>query len=88
MTIVGDEMIKQMGGVIAGTSEIQGITCEVWDIDPYKTELSMWKGITMGERSHPNNIPVARTCVSIDTTSEIPLEKMVLPKHIELIKAN
>ncbi|MEO1257288.1 MAG: hypothetical protein AAFZ15_00765 [Bacteroidota bacterium] len=88
MTVVGDEMIKQMGGIIAGTSEIQGLTCEVWDIDPYKTELSMWKGITMGERSHPNNIPVARTCVSIDTTSEIPLEKMVLPAHIELVKAN
>lgn len=88
MTIVGDEMIKNMGGVVMAKVQIRGVECDVWDVDNYKTELSMWKGITMGERSHPENLPVARTCILLDTTSAIPLEKMILPEGVKLIQAN
>ena len=88
MTIVGDEMIKNMGGVSAGISKIQGVICEVWNISPYKTEISMWKGITMGELSKPASVEVKRTCVSLDTVSAVPLEKIVLPRQAELIEAN
>jgi hypothetical protein len=88
MTVVGDEMIKNMGGVVLAKVKIRGVECEVWDVDNYKTELSMWKGITMGERSHPENLPVARTCILLDTTSAIPLEKMMLPEGVKLIPAN
>ena len=84
MTIVGDEMIKNMGGIPNGTKEVRGVECQVWNIEEYKTELSMWKGITMWERSTPNNIPVARSCILLDTTSAIPLKKLVLPDHIKV----
>ncbi len=84
MTVVGDEMIKNMGGVPNGIKEVRGVECQVWNIENYKAELSMWKGITMWERSTPNNIPVARSCILLDTTSAIPLEKLVLPDHIKV----
>ncbi len=83
MTIVGDEMIKRMGGVEDGTSKVMGMDCQIWDIDKYKTVLHMWKGITMKERAYPENIPVARTCISLDTTAPPRLEKMVLPANIK-----
>lgn len=88
MTIISDKMIKRMGGKIKGTNQIRGVKCQVWGIDQYDTEISMWKGLTMGERSAPNDIPVARTCILLDTTSVVPLEKMTLPKGAKLIKVN
>ena len=87
MTIVGDEMIRRMGGVVKGTSQIRGVTCQVWSIETYKTELSMWKGITLGERSKVNNQPLTRTCILLDTISEIPLDKLTLPKEVKIAGA-
>jgi len=88
MTTVGDEMIKKMGGVQDGTGEVAGVECQVWDIDKYKTVLHMWRGITMKERAHPNGIPVGRTCILLDTVSEVPLDKMVLPSGIKPERVN
>ena len=51
MTIVGDEMIKRMGGTVNGKRNIMDVECQAWTIEKYKTSLFMWKGITMGERS-------------------------------------
>ena len=85
MTIVGNEMIKNMGGVVKGKNSIQGVECVVWGIEKYSTELSMWKGITMGERSHAEGLRVARTCISIDTTSAVPLDKMTLPSMVKVV---
>ena len=85
MTIVGDEMIKKMGGTVKGQNIIQGVTCQVWGVEKYRTELSMWRGITMGERSRAEGLAVARTCISIDTVSVVPLEKMTLPETVKVV---
>ena len=84
MTIVGDEMIKNMGGVPAGQAEVMGVTCDIWLIEKTRTTLYMWKGITMKEHSFTNNIPVTRRCVLLDTTGGIDLEKMILPEEAKL----
>ncbi len=83
MTVVGDEMIKKMGGVRDSTGTVAGVECQVWDIERYKTVLHVWKGITMKERAYPENIPVARTCMSLDTVSAPRLDKMILPDNIK-----
>ncbi len=88
MTIVGDEMIKNMGGEVVGKKNIMGVVCDLWEIGRYNTKLAMWKGITMGERSRADNLPVSRRCILLDTTSAIPLNKIVLPEGVKLISAN
>jgi len=84
MTIVGDEMIKKMGGKPAGKAEVMGVECDVWLIEHTRTTLYMWNGITMKEHSFTNNIPVTRRCVQLDTTGMIDLDKMTLPDGVEL----
>lgn len=86
MTIVGDEMIKNMGGKRAGTAEVMGVECEVWLIEKTRTTLYMWNGITMKEHSFAGNIPVTRRCVQLDTSGVVDLEKMTLPKGAEMEK--
>ena len=85
MTVIGDEMIRKMGGEHKGEGEVKGLKCQIWEIEKYKTKIMMWKGITIGERSEPNDIPVARTCILLDTISVIPLNKMTLPEGVKLI---
>lgn len=84
MTIVGDEMIKDMGGEPAGKAEVMGVECDVWVIEKTRTTLYMWNGITMKEHSFTGGIPVTRRCVQLDTTGVIDLAKMTLPEVVEL----
>jgi hypothetical protein len=79
MVKVGDEMIKRMGGVHIKAEEFQGVMCDVWEIGKYRTTLHMWQGLTLKERSFVSNIPVGRTCLSILTDADIPVEKMTVP---------
>ena len=84
MTVVSDEMIRNMGGERAGTAKVMGVDCDIWLIEKSRTTLYMWKGITMKEHSFTNNIPVTRRCVQLDTTGTIDLDKMVLPKDAKM----
>lgn len=86
MSIVGDEMIKKMGGQKVKTEEFAGVECDVWEIDRYKTTLWMWKGITLKERSKMDNIPVGRTCLIIEREKDIPEEKITVPQNAVLVK--
>ncbi len=86
MVKVGDEMIKNMGGVRSGTEEFQGVMCDVWEIEKYRTTLHMWQGLTLKERSFTANIPVGRTCISILTDGEMPVDKMTVPAGAQLNK--
>lgn len=79
MVKVGDEMIKNMGGVHTGKEEFQGVMCDVWEIEKYRTTLHMWQGLTLKERSFTANIPVGRTCISIVTEGDMPVKKMTVP---------
>lgn len=88
MTIVGDEMIKNMGGRKVKTEEFAGVECDVWEIDRYKTTLWMWKGLTLKERSKTDNIPIGRTCLIIEQDKPIPEEKITVPENAKLVKAN
>lgn len=80
MVKVGDEMIKKMGGVRTGTGDVRGVTCDVWEIERYRTTLHMWNGLTLKERSTIEALPVARTCILLDTINAFAVEKMLLPE--------
>ncbi len=86
MTVVGIEMIKNMGGEKLRTEAFLGRECEVWELKQYRTTLWMWKGITVKERSKTDNIPVGRTCLIIDQEKPIPEEKITLPQKAILVK--
>jgi len=86
MVKVGDKMIVKMGGVHTGTEEFQHVMCDVWEIEKYRTTLYMWQGLTLKERSFTANIPVGRTCISILTDGEMPVDKMTVPAGAQLNK--
>lgn len=79
MVKVADEMLKKMGGVHIKAEEFQGVMCDVWEIEKYRTTLHMWQGFTLKERSFTNNLPVGRTCISILSDADMPAEKMTVP---------
>lgn len=86
MVVVGDEMIKNMGGEKVRTETFAGVECDVWEIKRYRTTLWMWQGLTLKERSAMDDIPVGRTCLIIDRDKPIPEEKISLPKGAVLVK--
>jgi hypothetical protein len=85
MVAVGIEMTRQMGGTPVGKATVQGVECEVWKIEKNSTKLYMWKGITMGEESTVNGLPLRRTCTSMDTKKAPPADKLALPKGVKVV---
>jgi hypothetical protein len=86
MVKVGIEMMKNMGGVQAGTIQFAGETCEVWRIERYKTKLLMWKGLTLKEDSFAGNLPVMRYAVEIIKDKNPPRDKLLLPKAARIVR--
>lgn len=88
MVAVGNEMLKNMGMQPAGKAKVGQTECDVWVKAQPKIRLYMWHGLTMGEESYVNNIPIGRRCVLVDLEKDIPLEKLLLPKDVVLENIN
>lgn len=80
MVAVGEEMLRNMGGVKTGTETFADVPCDVWKIERYRTTLWMWKGLTLKERSKTDNYPVGRTCLLLNLKDPVPTDKLLLPK--------
>jgi hypothetical protein len=88
MTVVGDEMLKNMGGTPVGMDKVKDVECQVWKIENIRTTLCMAYGITMREESFTSNIPVSRIAISTKLDVEVPQEKMTVPEGAELVDVN
>lgn len=80
MVVVTTEMLKNMGAVPDGKAKVGEIECDAWVIEKYRTRLYMWQGLTMGEESYVNNVPIGRRCIQVELEKDIPLDKLLLPK--------
>lgn len=80
MVVVGNEMLKNMGMKPVGKTKVGETECDVWEKAQPKIRLYMWQGLTMGEESYVNNIPIGRRCIMVDLEKNPPLEKLLLPK--------
>lgn len=88
MTIVGDEMLKNMGGVPVGMDKVKDVECQVWKIENIRTTLCMAYGITMREESFTSNIPVSRIAISTKLDVDVPEDKMTVPEGAEEVDIN
>lgn len=86
MVAFGDVLLKNMGAKPAGKSKVGDIECDVWKIEDKQVKLLMWQGLTMGEESYVNGIMVGRKCTKVELEKNPPLQKLVLPKGVEVGK--
>lgn len=84
MVVVADEMLKNMGAVPDGKAMVGKIECDAWVIERSRIRLYMWQGITMAEESYVNNIPIGRRCLQAELEKDIPMDRLLLPKGVEV----
>ena len=88
MVVVGNEMLKNMGAVPDGKAMVGKIECDAWVIEKNRIRLYMWQGLTMGEESYVNNIPIGRRCLQVELEKDLPLDKLLLPKGAVVEEVN
>ncbi|MCF8246330.1 MAG: hypothetical protein K9J37_22700 [Saprospiraceae bacterium] len=85
MVVVGNEMLKNMGMTPAGKANVGTTECDVWVKATPKIRLYMWQGLTLAEESYVNNIPIGRRCLQMELEKDPPLERLLLPKGVEVV---
>ena len=81
----GQEMLESLGGTKAGTKEIAGKTCEVWDLPKIASQSCIYKGsLPLESRVSIAGMEIVTTATRIDENVAIPKDKLTLPKDAKI----
>lgn len=78
---MGETMMKRMGAKRAGTGDVAGKKCDVWEVSSFATKTWVWNAITLKSETKLAGMNILNIARKIDE-SAVPEERFALPTKI------
>ena len=83
-TVVGERMLRDMGGQKIGTESFLGKMCEVWEIQKLGSKTWVWSGIPLKNETRFAGIQSFIVATKIEPNAQVPPEKLALPAGVKI----
>ena len=80
---VGEEMMKNMGGVKIGTETIIGKNCDIWEIKKLMSKVWVWKSIPIKSEINMMGMKITQLATSVEVDIEVSADKFKIPEGVE-----
>jgi len=80
---VGEEMMKNMGGVKIGTETILGKDCDIWEIKKLMSKVWVWKSIPIKSEINMMGMKITQIATSVEVDINVSPDNFNLPEGVE-----
>jgi len=80
---VGEEMMKNMGGVKIGTETIIGKNCDIWEIKKLMSKVWVWKSIPIKSEINMMGMKITQIATSVEIDITVSADKFKIPEGVE-----
>jgi hypothetical protein len=80
---VGEEMMKNMGGIKIGTETVSGKDCEIWEIKKLMSKVWVWKSIPIKSEVNMMGLKITQIATSVEVDIDVSADEFKIPEGVE-----
>ncbi len=84
LTVVGERIMKKMGGKIIGQEVLLGKRCDIWEIESVGTKSWVWEWITLKTEVKFMGNSILVKAVKVDVNTSLPSNTFDIPEGVSI----